>query len=63
MIFFDTEDGDTFAIDAIVLLGSVIGDGVKSYYNVHLAGGTHISIRESHKSRESLKTEWMATRL
>ena len=63
MIFFDTEDGETFIVDDIVLVGSLVTEGANSYYTISLSGGVHISIRESYKTRASLILDWKATKV
>ena len=63
MIFFDTQDGETFIVEDIVLVGSAVNNGAGSYYNVSLSGGVHISINENYKTRASLILDWKATKV
>lgn len=61
--FFDTQDGETFIIDDIVLIGSVVSNGAGSYYDIYLSGGLHLSIKESYKTRNSLISDWESTKI
>lgn len=55
---FDTEDGETILLAAIIMVEPVQGEEGREFYNVHLQGGQHVTIKESFEPRASFVTMW-----
>lgn len=48
---FTTQDNESIVLEFVVMVDNLDADN--TYYNVHLAGGQHVTIKESFKSRAS----------
>jgi len=57
-MFFDTEDGETVKLNSVIMVEPVQGNNGRGFYNVHLIGGQHVTIKESHKPRADFIAEW-----
>lgn len=58
MSYFQTSGGEEFLLASVVLVDPLVGDIDRGYYNVHLSGGQHVSLKELDISRDSFISLW-----
>ena len=62
-MYYETSDGEEFLLTSVILVDPTTGGTGREYYNVHLSGGQHITIKELDKTRASFITEWKAANI
>mgnify|MGYP001821208585 CR=1 FL=1 len=56
--YFTAQDGEIVKVSAVVSVGPLVGNNGGQYYNIHLYGGQHITIKEIYFPRDSFLTAW-----
>ena len=59
-MYFETSGGEEFLLTAVVLVDPITGSSGREYYNAHLSGGQHVTLKEVDQSRASFITAWKA---
>ena len=62
-MYYETDGGEEFILTSVILVDPITGSAGREYYNVHLSGGQHVTIKDAVKPRASFIVDWKSANI